>query len=77
MRLILPNGTKLELDRELSNEDKRSKVDEILAEWNWYFTKYRNNKTAICLEILSNFLCYEKKEEQLTEGEENDAKEEV
>lgn len=72
MKLILPDGTKLELDKELSIEDRRNVVDEILLNWNWYFTKYRNNKTSICLEILSNYLCYEKKEEPQAEAQEGE-----
>lgn len=64
MKLILPNGTKIELVKELDHEQRKKVVEEILAEWNGYFTKYRNRKTQICLEVLSNYLCYEKKEKE-------------
>jgi hypothetical protein len=70
MKLILPNGVKIELDKELPYESKRKIVDEILQEWSPYFTKYRNKKTSVCLEILSNYLCHEKKEKpELQVGE--------
>lgn len=64
MKLILPDGTRIELDKELPIDNRRLIVDDLLLKWNWYFTKYRNNKTSICLEILSNYLCFEKKEVQ-------------
>ena len=62
MKLILPNGSSVELDKELSHEQRKSVVEEILTEWNGYFTKYRNRKTQVCLEVLSNYLCYESKQ---------------
>lgn len=62
MKLMLPNGEKVELDNTLPLEDKRIIVDKILDEWNDYFTKFRNNKTKVCLEVLSSYLCHESKE---------------
>lgn len=62
MKLILPNGKKIELDNELPFEQKNIIVEEILDEWNDYFTRYRNNKTYVCLEVLSSYLCHESKE---------------
>lgn len=67
MRLILPNGVTMELDKELAIEERRKVVDEILDEWNPYFSKYKNKKTLVCLEVLTNYLCYEKKEKQVGE----------
>lgn len=60
MNLILPDGNKFELDKSLSSENKKEVVESILSEWDWYFTKYKNRKTQVCLEILSNYLCHEK-----------------
>lgn len=62
MRLILPDGNKMELDKELPYEERSKVVNQIINDWNWYFTKYRNRKTEVCLEVLSNYLTYEKKE---------------
>lgn len=67
MKLILPDGTKMELDKELPHEERMKIVDDILIAWNLYFSKYRNRKTLVCLEVLSNYLCYEKKEKQVGE----------
>lgn len=62
MKLTLPNGKKIELDNALPFEQKKFIVEEILNEWNDYFTRYKNKKTHTCLEILSSYLCHESKE---------------
>lgn len=66
MKLILPNGEVIELNVELPYEERKAIVDEVISDWSSYFTVYRNKKTQVCLEILSNYLCYEKS----TEGDE-------
>lgn len=63
MKIILPNGEKRELDVGISYEERRQVVDEILEEWNDYFTRYRNKKTLVCLDVLTTYLCYEVKKE--------------
>ncbi|MCY9737421.1 hypothetical protein M5X17_27285 [Paenibacillus alvei] len=57
LRLILPNGNKIELDDNLSIEEKKKVVNDILLEWSDYFTTYRTKKTKVCLEVLSSYLC--------------------
>jgi hypothetical protein len=77
MKLILPNGSKIDLDNSISIEEKRVIVDGILAEWNPYFEKTWNlKKTRVCLEILSSYL-YNHKEEVLEQecGEKDGKKE--
>lgn len=63
MKLILPNGEVIELNVELPYEERKAIVDEVISDWSSYFTVYRNKKTQVCLEILSNYLCYEKSAE--------------
>jgi hypothetical protein len=63
MKLILPDGSKIELDNKISLEEKRVVVDKILEEWNPYFQKtWKLKKTQVCLEIISNYLCNHKDE---------------
>jgi hypothetical protein len=71
MKLILPNGSKIELDKDLPYDEKRKVVEGILDEWNPYFSRYKNRKTLVCLDVLSNYLCYEKieKHPELQVGE--------
>lgn len=58
MKLKLPDGTQLSLDTSLELEDRKKVVDEILEEWKQYFTNsWDLNKTKVCLEVLSNYLC--------------------
>jgi hypothetical protein len=62
MKLILPNNQTVILDENLSEEDKKQKVDLILLEWSSYFNRTWNlPKTKICLDILSTYLNKEKK----------------
>lgn len=64
MKLILPDGSKLELDTSLKYEEKRSIVDQILEDWDDYFTTYKHTKkTTVCLEVLTNYLYYHKEQE--------------
>lgn len=73
MKLLLPDGTKLELDTSITYDEKKAIVDNILDEWQAYFTTYRSTKkTTVCLEVLSNYLYYHKEKTQEVEidGEE-------
>lgn len=64
MKLILPDGSEVQLDKELPSDQRKIVVEGIVSEWNSYFTKYRNRKTEICLEVLSNYLCFEQKSKE-------------
>lgn len=58
MKLILPNGGNIKLNTNLPLEERKKVVNEIIEEWNWYFeSSWELEKTKVCLEILSNYLC--------------------
>lgn len=64
MKLKLPNGEEINLDVKLPLDERKRVVDSILEEWSWYFEhSWGLNKTKVCLEILSNYLCMVKEEE--------------
>jgi hypothetical protein len=65
MKLILPNGKEIDLKTDISLEEKQKVVDGILEEWKEYFEQtFQLYKTKICLEVLSNYLCNHKEEDQ-------------
>lgn len=58
MKIILPNGKETKLDTSLELNERKMVVDEILTEWKHYFeNSWELNKTRVCLEVLSNYLC--------------------
>jgi hypothetical protein len=58
MKLKLPNGDSIKLNTNLTLEERKKVVDEILEEWNWYFeSSWELVKTKVCLDVLSNYLC--------------------
>jgi len=65
MKLILPDGKEVRLDKTLDIEAKKKVVDGILTEWGDYFRRYWNNiKTAVALEVISDYLVWTKDESQ-------------
>lgn len=64
MKLKLPNGEKIKLNTSLPLEERKKIVNEILEEWDWYFeSSWELEKTKVFLEVLSNYLCMVKEEE--------------
>jgi hypothetical protein len=65
MKLKLPDGGSIKLNTSLALEERKRVVDEILEEWNWYFeSSWELDKTKVCLDVLSNYLCMVKDGEQ-------------
>jgi hypothetical protein len=64
VKLRLPNDEVIILDTKLDYNNRREVVENILKEWKDHFEEtWSLNKTKVCLEILSNYLCNVKEEE--------------
>lgn len=63
MKLKLPNGEEILLDKNISLDEKKKVVYDILTEWNSYFEQtWEIGSTRVCLDILSNYLYYHKED---------------
>lgn len=64
MKLILPNGEQRYLDESLPYNERVQIVQGITDEWEDHFRKnWERNKTKVCLDVLSTYLCVVKEEE--------------
>lgn len=71
MKLKLPDGKVLSLDKELPIEEKLENVRKILDQYeNEFLKSLHTNKTRVCLEILSNYIVFHKEEEDKNKKDE-------
>lgn len=63
MMIELPNGNRVELDNEISIDEKLKKVEELILEFEDYISdSWETTKTKFFLNGLSNYLCWHKEE---------------